>query len=96
MENINFYSYLTEKIYELIENPLLYQILLTFSFLIIMNKILGKKLNDNNIPIIPRIFYIRENNIFNRTLPMSLEYIKEFLNSLQEKRNTLLTGNKLS
>ena len=84
-----------EKIYELIENPLLYQIILTFSFLIIMNKILAKKLNDNNIPIIPRIFYVRENNIINRTLPMSIEYIKEFLNSLQEKRNSLLSGNNI-
>ena len=91
----DLYYHLIEKTYELIKNPLLYQIILIFSLLIIMNKILAKKLNDDNIPIIPRIFYVRETNIFNRTLPMRMEFIKEFLNSLQEKRNVLLSGNKL-
>jgi len=69
---------------------LLYQILLTLSFLLILNKILVKKMHNDNIPIIPRIFYVREKKVFNRTLPLKCEFIKEFLQSLQEKRDTLL------
>jgi len=74
-----------------VENPLLYQIILTLGFLFLMNIVLVRKLNDNNVPVIPRIFHIRQQNIFNRTLPIKLEFVKEFLKSLQDKRNTLLT-----
>jgi len=82
--------YLVERAMEVVNEPLFYQILLTLSFVVFINKILVKKMNDNNIPIIPRIFYVKEKKIFNKTLPIKLEFVKEFLNTLQEKRNSLL------
>jgi len=49
-----------ERAMEVVNEPLFYQILLTLSFVVFINKILVKKMNDNNIPIIPRIFYVKE------------------------------------
>ncbi len=77
----------------ILQNPLIYQTIFAFVFVICLNKLLSRRFKEQIVPLIPRVFYVRREQILQMSSPALFDKLKEFLADLQQKRNTILAGN---
>jgi len=76
----------------ILQNPLIYQTIFAFVFVICLNKLLSRRFKEQIVPLIPRVFYVRRERILQMSSPVLFDRLKEFLADLQQKRNTILAG----
>ena len=75
------------------ESPLIYQCVFAVLFVIFLNKLLSVRFKEQIVPLIPRVLYVRNEGTVPNSSPIIFEKLKEFLVDLQQKRNTILSGN---
>lgn len=77
---------------DLLQCQLIYQCLFAILFVVFLNKLLSGRMRDSNVPLVPRVVYVRNQTNFQTSSPVIFETIKEFLADLQQKRNAILLG----
>ncbi len=72
-----------------------YKVAIVVAFVFVLDRFFAWKFKDLKVPFIPRVVENRQNQNMGQNTPVRFEFIEEFLTALQNKRNRIVSGEKI-
>jgi len=77
------------------EFSVFYKVLIVVAFVFVLNQFFAWKFKDLKVPFIPRVVENRQNQNMVPNTPIRFEFMEEFLTTLQNKRNRIVSGENI-